>query len=327
MKSKINLNLSIKMAAKRLFRIQYVSDLHLELYDKLAFPLVLKPAARYLALAGDIGQPRKTNFTSFIEYASKNWDRVFYVAGNHEYYASRRAEQWKYSKPQTMFEVQTHLQEIIAPYKNVSFLHHDNPSVYLSDENVAIVGSTLWTHIPNDFKTDATHGINDYNYIPIEGDKGIQKLTPDITNLIHEKEYAMLESTIDYWGSQKAQVCVITHHMPSYSLISPRYYGSPYNCCFASHAERLMKPHVKAWIYGHTHNAGTGIIKNTICAVNARGYPNESVPGFSREAWLEFQTNNDNDAASDELAAAAAGIKSPYMKLTTDQNEEEVEFM
>lgn len=317
------------MAAKRLFRIQYVSDLHLEHYDKLAFPLLLKPAARYLALAGDIGHPRKDIFKSFIDYTARNWDKVFFVAGNHEYYARRNASSWKYSKPDTMFEVQKQLQEVFAPYKNVTFLHHDSPSTFLHEENVAVVGTTLWTHVPPESVTHAIGSMNDYNRIPIESDKGgVRCLTPYDTNVLHEKETAMLESQINFWRFQKAQVCVITHHMPSYSLISPRFEGSPLNCCFASHLDSLMKPHVRAWIYGHTHNAATSIVGNTICAVNARGYPCESVPGFSREAWLEFLTNIDDNEVSDELASAAEGVRSPYAQVgQTVRAEEEVEFM
>ncbi len=316
-------------AIKRLFRIQYVSDLHLEHYDKLAFPLVLTPAARYLALAGDIGQPRHALFKSFLEYTSRHWDRIFFVAGNHEYYASRRAEHWNYSKPDSMFEIQKQLKELCASYKNISFLDHDSASVYLPEENVAVVGTTLWSHIPEDYKMEASAGMNDYNLIPISQEEGLCQLTPDDSNALHEKEKEMLEAQIDYWGSQKAQVCVITHHMPSYSLISPRYEGSPYNCCFASHQEQLMKPHVRAWIYGHTHNSGSGFIKNTICAVNARGYPHECVPGFSREAWLEFPTSlEDAGAHSDDLAAAAAGIRSPFATIgACEESKESIEFM
>jgi predicted phosphodiesterase len=313
-------------AAKRLFRIQYVSDLHLELYDKLAFPLVLTPAARYLALAGDIGQPHTTLFKSFLEYTSRNWERVFFVAGNHEYYSKRRAKYWKYSKPNTMFEIQKQLTEICAPYKNVHFLHHDSPSVYLPTENIAVIGTTLWTHIPDDFVHEAQTGINDYNLIPIEDGETIHCIKPQDTNKLHAKESAMLESHIDYWGSQNVQVCVITHHMPSYDLISSRYEGSPYNCCFASSQERLMKPHVRAWIYGHTHNSASGVIKKTLCAVNARGYLNEHVPGFSREAWLEFPTTSEESGShSDDLAAAAAGIRSPLARIGVV--DEEIEFM
>jgi predicted phosphodiesterase len=312
-------------AVKKLFRIQYVSDIHLEFLDKLAFPLILKPTARYLALAGDIGQPRSDLFRSFIDYTARHWDRVFYVAGNHEYYANRTMTHWPLSKPSTMFETQKEIEAIVAPYKNVTFLHHDNPSVYLAGENVAVIGATLWSHIPSDFFLRACGGMNDYNLIPYLDAGVLRPLSPIDTNTLHEKERSMLEAQIDYWGRQKAQVCVISHHMPSYSLVSPRYEGNPFNCCFASHSDQLMKPHVRAWIYGHTHNAGVSIQGNTICAVNARGYPSESIPGFSREAWLEFPVKYaDEESGSDELAAAAVGIRSPLSKIPT---ENDIEFM
>lgn len=314
-------------AAKRLFRIQYVSDLHLEQYDKLAFPLVLTPAARYLALAGDIGQPRSAVFRSFLDYASRNWDRVFYVAGNHEYYARRSADKWKYHAPTDMFETQEELKTICRAFSNVHFLHHDSASIYLPDENVAVIGTTLWSHIPTDLRERASSEMNDYHLIPIKTETGVRPLSPADTNELHAKEQGMLEAQIDYWGFQKAQVVVITHHMPSYSVVSPRYENHPLNCCFASHCDGLMKPHVRAWIYGHTHNAASASFNRTLCVVNARGYLRETVPGFSREAWLEFpiKYSEESECGSDELAAAAAGIRSPYLnKLAAD---EDIEFM
>ena len=41
-------------ALKRLFRIQYVSDLHLEFLTELTPQSIVKPAAPYLALAGEL---------------------------------------------------------------------------------------------------------------------------------------------------------------------------------------------------------------------------------------------------------------------------------
>jgi hypothetical protein len=61
-----------------------------------------------------------------------------------------------------------------------------------------------------------------------------------------------------------------------------------------------MQPHVKAWIYGHTHNAAVTAIGNTITACNARGYPNESVSGFGRDVFLEFKTQSGEEEAGDE---------------------------
>jgi hypothetical protein len=313
-------------ALKRLFRIQYVSDLHLEHLEKCAFPSIATPSARYLALAGDICQPSHSLFTSFLEYTSRNWERVFYVAGNHEYYAGCRSHIWTTINPSALFETQAQIKAICNRFKNIHFLHHDYPVHYLPTENVAVIGTTLWTHVPPDHIEIARKGMNDYSVIPLREEDGTLKpLDPETTNIFHAKERAMLEAQIDYWGAKRAQVCVITHHMPSFGFISPRYADSPLNVCFASNCEPLMKPHVRAWIYGHTHNSATTIVGNTINVVNARGYPGESVPGFCRDAWVEFpMTDIEASIEYDELVAAISGVK-PYLP-ETKNSEESIEL-
>lgn len=275
-------------ALKKLFKIQYVSDLHLEYYDKLAFPLVCKPAARYLALAGDIGRPDSDLFKSFMDYTSRNWERVFYVSGNHEYYARAPSRRWKYSAPKTMFEIQEIIKHVLEPYKNIHYLCASQPSIYLNSENVAIVGTTLWTHIDPSYFINIAYAINDYKYIPYKADDTLRLLMPGDVNELHAQNKSLLETQIDYWGAKNAEVCVITHHMPSFLLLNPKFVSSPYNCCFASNCETLMKPCVKAWIYGHTHDASSRRLGNTICAINARGYPNEVIHGFSATSVLEL---------------------------------------
>jgi hypothetical protein len=81
------------------------------------------------------------------------------------------------------------------------------------------------------------------------------------------------------------------------------------NCCFASDCEALFQQRVRAWIYGHTHNASTGVLgSGTIAAINARGYPHERVPGFTTQAWLEFPCRDpasERDETLPEMRAAA----------------------
>jgi predicted phosphodiesterase len=313
---------------KRLFRIQYVSDLHLEFLDKVAFPSIVKPMASYLALAGDIAPPAHPLFAPFLEYASKSWERVFYVAGNHEYYAKGPQSSWQKKPPTALFETQERLQSACARHPNVHFLHHDSPAVYLPEENVAVLGTTLWTHVPSDTKAYARSSMNDYTFIPVREEDGtLTPLDPETTNILHAKERQTLLEQIEYWGAKRAQVCVITHHMPSFRFISPRFVDHPLNVCFASSCEDHMRPHVRAWIYGHTHNASTAVVGNTVCVVNARGYPGEKVPGFRNDAWVEFPTQADrNPIEYDELVAASTGVK-PYNHVKKSVAEEDVEFL
>lgn len=65
-------------------RVQFISDLHLERYRHKPFPR-LRPTAPYLFLLGDIGDPYHNNYREFMCYVSNNWERIYYVSGNHEY--------------------------------------------------------------------------------------------------------------------------------------------------------------------------------------------------------------------------------------------------
>jgi hypothetical protein len=104
-----------------MFRLQYVSNLYLHHYEKATFPLLVRPAARYLALSGNIGLPSNI-YASFLNYASNYWDKVFYVGGETERF--------------------TNLNDYTKQYKNIFVLNDNNPSAYLQKANVAIVGAT-----------------------------------------------------------------------------------------------------------------------------------------------------------------------------------------
>jgi predicted phosphodiesterase len=70
--------------------IQVLSDIHLEFYKK--FPK-FKPLAKYLFLAGDIGTIESKydqKIINFLSYCSENWEKTFYVLGNHEFYQTNK---------------------------------------------------------------------------------------------------------------------------------------------------------------------------------------------------------------------------------------------
>jgi predicted phosphodiesterase len=304
-----------KAFSKSLFRIQYVSDLHLEHYDKLAFPLIVKPCARYLALAGDIGIPGTKIYKSFMNYVSSNWDRVFYIAGNNEYRQSEK-KQWQVSTPRTFEETHLEIKNTLSKYKNITFLDHESPSAYLSKENAVIIGSTLWSLIPESQYSMAQASLPQYNHIPYREPKSglLRALRPIDTNSWHRRDRYTLEAQIEYWKlASNAKLFVLTHHMPSFRLISPQYADYGFNHAYASSCDHLFDKRIAAWIYGHSHVSGSATLRNTQCVVNARGYPNQIVPGFMPNAWIEFDTDADEETSENypELAAAAAGVKAP----------------
>jgi len=285
------------------FNIQYVSDLHLERYlnkPKPIFEALVKPCAPYLALAGDIGHPNTPLWNNFFKYVSTGWTQVFYITGNHEYYNKKDKSKWKYKQPTTMTERHLEIKESLKLYQNVTMLDIDNPAFYLAKDNIVIIGSTLWSFIPNDKMSLIFNSLNDYNYIALkqaptpectaesQEETTATSLTPMDVNILWFRERRILQSQIEFWTTFGANIIVMTHHMPSFSFVMEKYKDNDINYGFASECEDLLTPNVKAWIYGHTHNVSEDILGTTICAVNARGYEFQKIEHFSNETMLSI---------------------------------------
>jgi len=113
-----------------MFRLQYISDIHLERMNRPLFNRIVRPVTGTLALAGDIGYPNQIHYYKFIEYCKENWDDVVVVPGNHEFDEG-------YDKNMVL------MRQICSQWQNVHFLHND--SVYLKHLRVNFCGTTLWT--------------------------------------------------------------------------------------------------------------------------------------------------------------------------------------
>jgi hypothetical protein len=110
--------------AKRLFRLQYASGLHLEMYNHVHFPSLVNPAAPYLALAGNVGNINSAHMQRFFKYANKRWEKVFYVLGTKEHNQHKM------------------IKKDLKPYSNITLLDENNRSFYFPKDNLAIIGSS-----------------------------------------------------------------------------------------------------------------------------------------------------------------------------------------
>lgn len=227
-------------------KLQYISDIHLEFHKKLP---KLIPVADVLILAGDIGYPHSKIYLQFLKEVNSNFKKVFLITGNHEYYNNKDME-----------EVDMYIQGILEEHQlnNITFLNCS----YEDYEGFRFVGATLWTNIHNPRKI-----INDMNQI--------QGFTVELNNELHEIHKQFLSETINL---SSLPVIVITHHLPSFTLINKEFLTesmNPYNQCFASNCELLVKAPVKVWIYGHTHKENSIEINSVNLTCNPLGYPSE----------------------------------------------------
>lgn len=261
-------------------KIQFCSDLHLE------WEGVTLPGGEVLVLAGDIAESRKVVrhkqawelltaeeqadpkyvelyrcWTFWLQQTAK-YDRVFYVAGNHEAYHGR-------------FDLTHDELRGVLP-ANVTLMEND----VVEYGDVVFLGATLWTNANNhDQLTLYTlkHNMNDYKVIKVHNKTAdiYHKLTPETTVATHVKTVNWFRETLPQYAGRK--VVVITHHAPSFMSISEQYRGPGdfhMNGGYASDLSEFIldHPQIKAWWHGHVHSTHDYMIGTTRIMASPRGY-------------------------------------------------------
>jgi len=262
--------------------IQYISDLHLEFHDTnntgaIRPEMFVTPVAPYLVLAGDIGIPTLRSYGAFLHWCSQNWKQVYLVAGNHEFYNVRCPVKTDMGSKKEV------LRSLCQGLPNVHFL--DCETRLIPETNVRVLGCTLWSEIPDCVRDKAMTYMNDARQILHLKDV---PFTPSLMSGVHANQKQWLNQEIHKCELTNEKCLVVTHYLPSYSLIAEKYQGHFLNACFASDCEELMRPPVVGWICGHSHTGVQTTIHGVPCAMNPYGYPGEDVETRSKTAVLRL---------------------------------------
>lgn len=226
-------------------KIKLLSDLHLEFSDFT----ISYDGEDILILAGDISPSFESGLRLVQEYlkAAKN-SEVILVLGNHDYYHSD-------------------LNTVEQKWRNVRLDHFH----YLQNDSVVIkgtrfYGTTLWTDMNNaDERSMAIckRCINDFYKI--------KDFTPPRFVATHLVARQNLKQALE---NSPEPVIVVTHHLPSYKSIAPKYAGCAFNPGFActDMDDLVQHPKVKLWCHGHTHQNVDYFHGATRVVCNPRGY-------------------------------------------------------
>ena len=249
-------------------KFQVISDIHLEFYTSNLWKLVkqIKITGDNLILAGDIGYPEKTIFTDFLHYVHQKYKKVFLVSGNHEYY-----QHWKREGYKTVEEIDNIVEQQVSKYNNIFYLNNSFHDFEDNGKKYRILGSTLWFYPENNDKI-----ISDYHNVYINRDNHLSNIDNNYIEEKWKKSQLFIKENIH----PEFNNIVITHHLPSYKLISYKYLDDKYkkyNFYFASNCEDLIKHPIKFWISGHSHSFVEKNINGVKCIINAFGYPMESI--------------------------------------------------
>ena len=252
--------------------IQFCSDLHLEFYSNyIDIPKdIILPSSPILALLGDIGLPFEIDengvqvYEQFLLEQADNFEKVLVIAGNHEYY----------DRKHTMEEIEAEIKRICA-IKGDKLLFLNNSSIII--DNVRILGSTLWTNIPEEEALMIMYRYNDYRLIYIsksldETEKyyKYEPISTSDTNQLHKEAIAFIENEINLFKKNKERaIIVLSHYSPTFKNASNKDNLTTF--ADATNLEHLYCKNMY-WLYGHTHFNYKQKIGGATLISNQRGY-------------------------------------------------------
>lgn len=233
--------------------IQFASDLHLEFPDNEEFLRAnpIQPRGEILLLAGDIVPfYRIEQYRDFFLSCSDQFEKTYWIAGNHEYYHGNIAN------------------------KTGSFTEKIENNVYLVNNhsvhhgNVRIMFSTLWTPISDENARHIQNGVNDYHLIK-DGEK---RFTAARSTRLFEENLNFLREAVAH--TEKEKNIVVTHHVPTFDDYPREYTGSVLNEAFAVDLNAFIESSkVDYWIFGHHHrNVPKFRVGDTHLVTNQLGY-------------------------------------------------------
>lgn len=246
------------------FEFQLFSDIHLELKSH-SDKCHISPKAKYLFLAGDIGNIKNPNYIPFLEYCSSNWDKIIYVFGNHEFYNRHSME-----------TIISNTYEIISKFSNIYLLNNS----YVEIDDFIIYGMTGWTRCTFSTTRQAQEELNDYKYISTKNGR----FTLSYQNLMVNENIELFKNFINEHtiNEHYKKIIVVTHFPPiqQSTRIEPNINLKNY---FAWNnlleTENINGNNIVCWMSGHTHESFDIIHNNIRYINNPIGYSGEDT-GF-----------------------------------------------
>jgi predicted phosphohydrolase len=234
-------------------KIQYCSDLHLEFPANKNYlkKNPIEPAGDILILAGDIVLFSHIYAEkSFFDYLSDNFQHVYWLPGNHEYYRS--------DFNQRTGTFQENIRSNVTLLNNTNIVHQDTRLVF----------STLWSQIDPTKELVIKKVMSDFKLITING----RVINIDDYNNLHADCLSFLKSQLTTPTTQRT--IVATHHRPTFLNYPEQYRHSELNTAFATELYNLIETsHASHWIFAHTHETlPDTTIGQTILTTNPLGY-------------------------------------------------------
>lgn len=240
-------------------KIHILSDLHVE-FEPFKLEIL---DADVIILAGDIHVGLDSVHWA-ADLLNQTKAHIIFVCGNHEFY---RENITLLRSEMSQFCNQTFGEDLIPR------LHYLEKSAVVID-GVRFLGTTLWTDfllfgesLRDECMFDGEKYLNDFRLIDMSYR---WKFTAKDSVMLFNESVKWLVDELKH-NKFNGKTVVVTHHLPSFSSVVPRYTKSLLSACFASQLDYLMG-YAELWVHGHTHDSLDYVIDGTHVICNPRGY-------------------------------------------------------
>jgi predicted phosphodiesterase len=263
-------------------KFQIISDTHLE-FRGLNFRNLIKPSAPVLFLLGDICVCGTTSdwyvYKKFIEFLSPQFQYIFHIPGNHEYYTTNR----NITLSDTIPGINTKLKKFARTIKNFAVLNNNTDRIVLEKKTYVIIGATLWTCVDPENQRYIESRMNDYSmcWMPNEPPKTeIEKAKwkpyrhfniKDMTKF-HNNSVRYITNVVKKLKTGEIPI-LLTHHKPVHTNLDP---GKLIQAYETDLTKSIIKHPLKIACHGHTHKHMDKIINGVRILSNPKGYIHES---------------------------------------------------
>ncbi len=244
--------------------VDYISDLHLSFYIKSSdtgysiksiqefIEKNIKPKVNgeILVVAGDISEFIESGIL-FMEECSKYYDKVFFIAGNHEYYISsmlnrNMKQEFNYNSLNKIKKIC----EVLKDNEKIIFLDRNNYNFGVVEYNgFKIAGDTLW-YLPK-----GPSGWLFYYFSSNDSRLILSNLSKK------DKIISLHEESMGWYNNLPNDLDLIITHTPPID--------GKNNSCYYCSVEPIKAP---VWIYGHDHIGADFTQDNTRFVSNPWGY-------------------------------------------------------
>jgi hypothetical protein len=274
-----------------MFKYQLLSDIHLEKYEEFNYTDLIKPIEPVLFLAGDIGHIKHKLYKSFIDYVSNNWEIVYIVLGNHEFYIEDDKTIYTYEELYDMYE------NFFLEYPNIILVtegyEYKINLNYTNGKNIYIIGGigfpTLETNINEIgecyYNSDIYYreNFNDFNFIYKTKTKKID--VEYFNSLSRTSKSLLIESINELSKLEEEYSIILLTHFPYgiHSLTSSSKFHNDdklrqyYFCNSIDNGiNRIIINSAKLLIAGHTHYSYKFIYNDAKYVSNQLGHNRET---------------------------------------------------